>query len=92
MSQMTEPPFSAPSTGWTEEMEAAARRPRPLAPPPRRWRVALRVSAWSAGFALVLATIGTLLFIHRGDAEGSQDWISPARQLAACVGRFVRKS
>jgi hypothetical protein len=71
VSQMTEPPFSAPSTGWTEEMEAAARRPRPLAPPPHRWRVALRVSAWSAGFALVLATIGTLLFIHRGDAEGS---------------------
>jgi hypothetical protein len=23
---------------------------------------------------------------HRGDTERSQDWISPARQLAACVG------
>jgi len=71
MSQLTEPPFSAPSTGWTEEMEAAARRPRPTPPPPRRWRVALRVSAWSVGVTLLLATVGVLLFIHRGDAEGS---------------------
>jgi hypothetical protein len=31
----------------------------------------LRVSAWSAGVALVLGIIGALLFIHRGDAEGS---------------------
>src|SRR5262245_28849445 len=68
---MSEPPFSAPSTGWTEEMEAAARRPRPAVPPPPRWRVALRVSAWSIGFALVLGVIGALLFIHLGDAEGS---------------------
>jgi len=52
-------------------MEVAARRPRPAAVPRRRWRVALRVSAWSVGFALLLATVGVLLFIHRGDAEGS---------------------
>jgi LysM repeat protein len=52
-------------------MEAAARRPRPPIPPRRRWRFALRVSAWSAGVALVLGTVGALLFIHRGDAEGS---------------------
>ena len=71
MSQLTDPPFSAPSTGWTEEMEAAARRPRPAPPPRKRWRLALRVSAWGGAFALVLAIIGTLLFIHRGDAEGS---------------------
>jgi hypothetical protein len=71
VSQLTEPPFAAPSTGWTEEMEAAARRPRPPAPPRRRWRTALRVSAWGIGLALILAIIGTLLFIHRGDAEGS---------------------
>jgi hypothetical protein len=68
---MTEPPFSAPSTGWTEEMEATARRPRPPVPPPRRWRVALRASVWGVGFLLVLATVGALLFVHRGDAEGS---------------------
>jgi hypothetical protein len=71
VSQLTEPPFSAPSTGWTEEMEVAARRQRPTPPPRRRLRVALRVSAWSAGVALVLAVVGALLFIHRGDAEGS---------------------
>lgn len=71
MSQLTEPPFPAPSTGWTEEMEAAAQRPRPPRPPRHRWRVMLRVSAWSGALALVLAIIGGLLFIHRGDAEGS---------------------
>jgi LysM repeat protein len=72
VSPLTDPPFVAPPTGWTEEMEAAARRPRPPAPPPRRrWRVALRVSAWGVGTVLVLAGIGTLLFIHRSDAEGS---------------------
>jgi hypothetical protein len=71
VSQLTEPPFSTSPTGWTEEMEAAARRPRPVPPQPKRWRVAARVSAWSVAFTLVLATIGTLLFIHRGDAEGS---------------------
>ena len=52
-------------------MEAAARRPRPAVPPPPRWRVALRISAWSVGVALVFAIIGGLLFVHRGDAEGS---------------------
>lgn len=52
-------------------MEVAARRPRPTPPPRRRWRTALRVSAWSALLLTVLATVGTLLFIHRGDAEGS---------------------
>ncbi|HEX6052001.1 MAG TPA: LysM peptidoglycan-binding domain-containing protein [Gemmatimonadaceae bacterium] len=71
MSQLTEPPYTAHSTGWTEEMEVAARRPRPPGPPHRRWRVALRVSAWSGGLVLVLGTVGVLLFIHRGDAEGS---------------------
>jgi hypothetical protein len=71
MSQLTDPAFSAPSTGWTEEMEVAARRPRPVPPKGPRWRVALRVSAWSIGFALVLIGVGALLFIHRGDAEGS---------------------
>jgi hypothetical protein len=29
------------------------------------------VSAWSGGLVLVLGTVGVLLFIHRGDAEGS---------------------
>jgi hypothetical protein len=72
MTQLPDPPFSAPSTGWTEEMEVAARRPRPAAPPPkRRWRVALRLSVWTVAVTLVLAIIGMLLFIHRGDAEGS---------------------
>lgn len=71
MSQLTEPPFPAPPTGWTEEMEAAARRPRPTPPRRRRWWIALRVSAWSVGVTLLLATVGVLLFIHRGDAEGS---------------------
>ena len=71
MSQITEPPFSAPPTGWTEEMEAAARRPRPPVPPPRGWRTVLRVSAWSIGVTLVLAGIASMIFIHRGDAEGS---------------------
>jgi hypothetical protein len=53
-------------------MEVAARRPRAPAPPPkRRWRIALRVSVWGVAVTLVLAIIGTLLFIHRGDAEGS---------------------
>jgi hypothetical protein len=33
--------------------------------------VAVRVSVWSVAVTLVLGTIGTLLFIHRGDAEGS---------------------
>jgi hypothetical protein len=71
VSQLTEPPFAATSTGWTEEMEAAARRPRQPSPPRRRWRTALRVSVWSVGVVLVLGTVGVLLFIHRGDAEGS---------------------
>ena len=71
MSQLTDPPFAAPPTGWTEEMEAAARRARPPALPRRRWRVALRVSAWGFGLVAVLAGIGVLLFLHRGDAEGS---------------------
>ena len=71
MSQLSEPPFQAPSTGWTEEMEVAARRPRPTPPPRRRLLTALRVSAWSVGVTLILGTIGALLFIHRGDAEGS---------------------
>ena len=71
MTHPTDPPFAAPSTGWTEEMEVAARRPRPPAPPPPRWRIAVRVSVWGVGLVLVLAVIGTLLFIHRGDAEGS---------------------
>jgi hypothetical protein len=72
VSQLTEPPFSAPPTGWTEEMEAAAARgPRPLAPPRRRWRTLLRVSAWGIAITLVLAAIGIVLFMHRGDADGS---------------------
>lgn len=71
MSHLTEPPFSAPPTGWTEEMEAAARRPRAPLPPRRGWRTLLRVSAWGIGVTLLLATIGIVLFIHRGDAEGS---------------------
>lgn len=72
MTQLPETPFDAPSTGWTEEMEAVARKPRPPAPPPkRRWRIALRVSVWSVIFTIILATVATLLFIHRGDAEGS---------------------
>ena len=72
MSQLTDPPFSASPTGWTEEMEAAAAmRPRPPVRPRRGWRTLLRVSAWSIGLTLVLAIIGVVLFIHRGDAEGS---------------------
>jgi hypothetical protein len=71
VSQPNEPPFATPSTGWTEEMEAAARRPRPTPSPRRRLRVALRVSAWSVGVSLLLAAVGVLLFLHRGDAEGS---------------------
>jgi LysM domain len=52
-------------------MEAAARRPRAAPPPRRRWRIAMRVSMWGVVVTLVLALIGLLLFIHRGDAEGS---------------------
>jgi LysM repeat protein len=70
MSQLPDPAFAQPSTGWTEEMEAAARRPRP-APPVPGWRVALRVSAWSVVVVLLVAIVGGLLFVHRGDAEGS---------------------
>ena len=58
-------------TGWTEEMEAVARRAPPPPPPRRRLRAALRVSAWSIGFTVLLAAVGVLLFIHRGDAAGS---------------------
>src|SRR5690349_10741840 len=71
MSQLPDPAFAPPSTGWTEEMEAAARRARPSPPPLPRWRVALRVSAWGIVFALAVAIVGGLLFVHRGDAEGS---------------------
>ncbi len=70
MTHLGDPPFPPSSTGWTEEMDVAARRPRPPTPR-RRWRTALRVSAWSVGIAGVLLGIGVLLFIHRGDAEGS---------------------
>src|SRR5215211_2892184 len=52
-------------------MEVAARRPRPPVPPRRGWRTVLRVSAWSIGVTLVLAGIASVIFIHRGDAEGS---------------------
>lgn len=71
MSQLPDPAFAQPSTGWTEEMEAAARRTRPAPPPTPRWRVALRVSAWGAVIALLVAIVVGLLFVHRGDAEGS---------------------
>src|SRR5262245_22182086 len=71
MSHLTDPAFPQPSTGWTEEMEAAARRARPAPPPGPRWRVALRVSAWGVVVVLLLVIIGGLLFVHRGDAEGS---------------------
>ena len=71
MSELPDPGFAPPSTGWTEEMEAAARRARPAPPPVPRWRVALRVSAWSAVIALLVAIVAGLLFVHRGDAEGS---------------------
>ena len=48
--------------------------PRSPAAPPRPWRrlrLALRVSAWSLALTLVVAGVGVLLFIHRGDAVGS---------------------
>ena len=48
-----------------------ARRAPPPPPPRRRLRAALRVSAWSVAFTLVLAAVGALLFVHRGDAAGS---------------------
>jgi len=70
MSQLPDPAFPQPSTGWTEEMEAAARQARPAAKQPR-WRVALRVSAWGVIVVLCVAIVGGLLFVHRGDAEGS---------------------
>ncbi len=71
MSQPTDPAFQAPSTGWTEEMEAAARHARPAPPAGPPWRIALRVSAWSVAVALLLTIVGALLFVHRGDEEGS---------------------
>lgn len=71
MTHPPEPPFLPSPTGWTEEMEAVLRRPRSTHLPRRRWRMLLRASAWAAAFVAVLATVGTLLFIHRGDAEGS---------------------
>ena len=53
-------------------MEVAARRMKPPVPPPRRgWRTALRVSVWSMAVTLLLAGIGIVLFMHRGDADGS---------------------
>ena len=52
-------------------MEAAARRVSPAPPAGPPWRVALRLSAWSVAVTLMLAIIGALLFVHRGDTEGS---------------------
>jgi hypothetical protein len=43
----------------------------PTPPPLRRIRLALRISAWSISLTLTAAATGVLLFIHRGDAEGS---------------------
>ena len=47
----------------------ARRRARPRAY--RRLLTALRISVWTAAWLLVLGTISLLLFLHRGDAEGS---------------------
>ena len=88
VSQLSEPPFSAPSTGWTEEMEAAARRPKPV-PPRRRWWLALRVSVWSIGVTLVLAIVGALLFVHRGDAEGSARIANREAELMLEAGESI---
>ena len=63
MSQLPDPAFAQPSTGWTEEMEAAARRTRPAPPPLPRWRVALRVSAWGAVIALLVAIVSPLISV-----------------------------
>lgn len=70
-------------------MEAVARRTRPPSPPRRRWRVALRVSAWGIGVALVLATIGLLLFLHRGDAEGSARLVNREVELMLERGESI---
>ena len=70
-------------------MEVAARRPRPTPPPKRRWRTVLRVSAWGILFTLVLATIGTLLFIHRGDAEGSARVANAEVELMLARGEAI---
>jgi hypothetical protein len=47
--------------------EPGAPRPRPYL----RLLKALRVSAWTVAHLLVLAAIATMLFLHRGDPEGS---------------------
>ena len=49
----------------------SAREIRPAAFPYRRLGTALRVSAWGAGVLALFAAIGALLFLHRGDPEGS---------------------
>lgn len=51
------------------ELPAGRRDRRPHAY--RRLLTALRVSAWSAAWLLTLGAIAFLLFLHRGDAEGS---------------------
>jgi LysM repeat protein len=70
-------------------MEVAARRPRHTPPPRRRWKTALRVSAWGALFALLLGTIGVLLIIHRGDAEGSARVANAEVELMLARGETI---
>jgi LysM domain len=41
------------------------------APPYRRLLTALRISAWSGAWILFVVATGVLLFLHRGDPEGS---------------------
>jgi hypothetical protein len=47
------------------------------------------VSAWGILFALVLATIGVLLFIHRGDAEGSARVANAEVELKLARGETI---
>lgn len=70
-------------------MEAAARRTRPAPPAGPRWRVALRVSAWAIAVALVLAIIGAILFVHRGDAEGSARIVNSEVELTLERGEGI---
>jgi hypothetical protein len=51
--------------------DASAAITERLSRPYRRVVTALRISAWGGGLLLLVTAIGMLLFLHRGDPEGS---------------------
>lgn len=55
----------------TLDVPAVRRRRRRAASPHQRLLATLRLSAWMIALLAALATVATLLFLHRGDPEGS---------------------